>query len=247
MLKVIILEDENKAACMLQDCIKAVAPDCEIVGVASTLKEGKELILNTDIDLAFFDIELPDGHSFDLLAELPEINFDIIFTTAYSKYAVNAFQYSAIDFVVKPITPESISNAIEKAKKSFYFKQMSEKISNLVENRNRSDEEKRIILQCADSIYYATIKDIVRCQSDNNYTHIVLNNGENILVSKPLIEYEQMLPPFLFFRSHQSHIVNLSYISQIKKRTYQIVLKNGDIIQLATRKKDQLIEAMKRA
>lgn len=245
MLKIIILEDEKKSACMLQDCIKMVAPDCSIEGIATNLKEGYDLILRTNPDLAFFDVELPDGHSFDLLAELPEINFDIIFTTAHSKYAVSAFKYSAIDFIIKPITPDAISDAIEKAKKSIYFKQMSAKINNLVENRKRPDEEKKIILQCADTIHFATINEIVRCQSDNNYTHIILSNSENILVSKPLKEYEQLLPQSLFFRTHQSHIVNLSYISQIKKRTFQIVLKNGDIIQLATRKKDKLIEAMK--
>lgn len=245
MLKVIILEDENKASQMLQDCIKMVAPDCSIEGIAKNLKEGEQIIKDVKPDLAFFDVELPDGHSFDLLARLPEIDFAIIFTTAHGKYAVNAFKYSAIDFIVKPITPNAIKDAIGKAKESFYIKQMREKINNLIENRNRKEEEKKIFLQCADSIYFVAINEVVRCQSDNNYTNVFLDNGDKILITKTIKEFELMLPQSLFFRSHQSHIVNVSYINQIKKKTYQIILKNGDAIQLATRKKEELLKIMK--
>lgn len=245
MLKVIIIEDENKASQMLQDCIKLVAPDCSVEGIATNLKDGKKLIETIKPDLAFLDVELPDGHSFDLLAELQKIDFGIIFTTAHGKYAVNAFKYSAIDFVIKPITPDAIKNAIEKANESLYVKQMSEKINNLVANRNRDEKEKKILLQCADTIYFATISEIVHCQSDNNYTNVFLNNGDKILISKTIKEFEQLLPNTQFFRTHQSHIVNLSYINQIKKRTYQIILKNGDTIQLATRKKEELLNVMK--
>ena len=245
MLKVIIVEDEKWAANMLRDSIKMVAPDCQIEGIASNLKDTKELIDKVKPDLAFFDIELPDGHSFDFLATLQKINFAIIFTTAHSKYAVTAFQYSAIDFIVKPITPDLVDVAIQKAKESISQKQMDKKIENFIENQDRPEEEKKIILECADTIHFAMFKEIVHCQSDNNYTNIYLVNGEKIFVSKTLKEFEQLLPSSMFYRVHQSHIVNFSFIKQIKKRTFRIILNNGDSVKLATRKKDALLKIMK--
>ncbi len=245
MLKTIIIEDEANEARMLQDCIQLVASECDVLGVATTLTEAKFLINKTNPDLAFFDVELPDGKSIDMLADMKEINFGIIFTTAHSRYAINAFQLSAIDFVIKPITPKLITYAIEKAKKAIYFKEMQEKINNLIYNNTHPDDEKKIVLQCADSIYYVNVKDIVHCKADNNYTLFVLNNGSSIMVSKTIKEFEHLLPASIFFRTHQSHIVNLNYISQIKKKSLEIHLKNNDIVHLATRKKDQLMDILK--
>lgn len=245
MLKIIILEDENKAACMLQDCIKLVAPDCKIEGIASNLSECKTLIRDVKPDLAFFDVELPDGHSFDLLTELSEINFSIIFTTAHSKYAVSAFRFSAIDYVIKPITPDAISEAISKAKEAIYFKQMRDKIDNLLLNTKLNDDEKKIVLHCSDTIHFISLKEIIRCNADNNYTFVYLTNGTHILASKTIKDFEQMLPESMFFRCHQSHIVNISFISQVKKKTFEVILANGDKVQLATRKKEALLAVMK--
>ncbi|HOO85200.1 MAG TPA: LytTR family DNA-binding domain-containing protein [Prolixibacteraceae bacterium] len=245
MLHIAIIEDEEKTAEILIKYIKNISPDYEICGIADTISSGIELIMNNKPDIVFFDVELKDGLSFEILKKLPEINFQIIFTTAHSQYAINAFEYSALDYIIKPTNPESITKALLKAEKKINNETLREKINILINNLNTHPEHQKIALQTADSNYYICIDEILRCEAENNYCNFILENGEKILVSKPLKIYEQQLPASVFFRVHQSHLINLHKIRQVKKRTCKILMCNGESIPLSARRKDALLEKLK--
>ncbi|MBN1927569.1 MAG: response regulator transcription factor [Prolixibacteraceae bacterium] len=244
MYKVVIIEDDPELALTLENILKKEAPLFEVLGTAPSVKEGERLIKEVEPDIAFCDVELEDGLSFDLLEKLPEINFEIVFVTAYSKYAVQAFHYSAIDFVVKPIDPDDIRRVSEKIVKSLSDKSIQERIKNLLYNNKANEQDQRIMLQTASSVYYVPLKEVVRCESDVNYTSFLLSDGRSVLVSKTMGEFEKILPSF-FFRAHRSHLVNLHFVVEVKKRQGLAVLSNNEKIEISVRKKDAFLQAMK--
>ncbi|HPR31852.1 MAG TPA: LytTR family DNA-binding domain-containing protein [Prolixibacteraceae bacterium] len=244
MYKVVIIEDDRELAHSLEKIIRAEAPFFEVKGVAPSISEGEKLIRQVQPDVAFFDVELEDGLSFDLLEKLPEVNFEIIFVTAYSHYALNAFRYSAIDFVVKPVDPDDIRRVSEKAVDSLVKKDIQERINNLIFNTKAETMNQRLLLQTAGSLYFIPLNDIVRCESDINYTTFVLASGKTIVVSKSIGEFEKMLPP-CFFRVHRSHLINLKYVIEVKKRSGVALLSNKEKIEISVRKKDAFLQAMK--
>lgn len=246
MLKIAIIEDEPKMAEALTKCIKVVSLDCNIVAYADSIETGLKLFSTYKIDCAFMDVELKDGLSFEILKQLPKIDFHIIFVTAYSHFAVTAFNYSALDYIVKPADVSAISRALERVKAKQQQSHSNHNIEVLLENLNTGKQNQKIILQTAESTYFVKLNDIVRCESDNNYCNFILTNGEKIMVSKSLKDYENILPKEVFFRTHQSHLININYIHRIKKRTFKVILNNGEITPLAVRRKDELLDLMKK-
>jgi two-component system, LytTR family, response regulator len=244
MYKVIIIEDDFELAQTLAKIISIEAPLFELVGIAGSILEGEKLIADVNPDVAFFDVELKDGLSFELLEKIQKIDFEIIFVTAYSQYAINAFHYSAIDFVLKPVDPDDIRRASERAVESISKKNIDERIKNMLFNRNQEPVEHRIILQTAGSVHFVRVKDIIRCESDVNYTTFYLSDGKSIMVSKTMGEFERLLPPF-FFRAHRSHLINLNYVVEVKKRSGIAILSNKEKIEISFRKKDAFLQALK--
>lgn len=244
MYKVVIIEDDRELAQTLESIIKTEAPFLEVKGIAPSISLGQKLIAEVNPDIAFCDVELEDGLSFDLLEKLPAINFEIIFVTAFSKYAVNAFRYSAIDFIVKPVDPDDIRRVSEKAIKSLSEKNIQERINNLLYNNKASELNQRIMLQTAGSVYFVPLNEVVRCESDINYTQFILKDGRSILVSKTIGEYEKIMPSN-FFRAHRSHLLNLHYVTEVKKRKGVAILSNKEKIEISVRKKDAFLQAMK--
>jgi two-component system LytT family response regulator len=244
MYKVVIIEDDAELAQTLAKVLAVEAPFFELKGIAPSIEAGEKLILDVNPDVAFFDVELADGLSFDLLERLPSIGFEIIFVTAFSHYAINAFQYSAVDFVVKPIDPDDIRRASEKAIESLSKKNIEERIKNLLFNRNQDQKEQRIVLQTAGSMHVVKVNDIIRCESDINYTTFYINGGKTIVVSKTMGEFERILPP-CFFRAHRSHLINLNYVVEVKKRSGIAILENNEKIEVSFRKKEAFLQALK--
>jgi two-component system LytT family response regulator len=244
MYKSIIIEDDIELAQTLAKIISVEAPSFELMGIAGSIAEGEKLIAEVKPDVAFFDVELKDGLSFELLEKLPKIDFEIVFVTAYSHYAINAFQYSAIDFVVKPIDPDDIRRASERALESLSKKNIDERIKNLLFNRSNENSEQRIVLQTAGSVHVVKVKDIIRCESDINYTTFYLSDGKSIVVSKTMGEFERILPPY-FFRAHRSNLINLNYVVEVKKRSGIAILSNNEKIEISSRKKDAFFQALK--
>jgi two-component system, LytTR family, response regulator len=244
MYKVIIIEDDIELAQTLAKVISNEAPFFELKGMAASIAEGEKLIAEVNPEVAFLDVELKDGLSFELLEKLPSINFEIIFVTAFSHYAINAFHYSAIDFVLKPIDPDDIRRASERAVESLSKKNIDERIQNLLFNRNKEPADHRIILQTAGSAHFVRVKDIIRCESDVNYTTFYLCDGKSIMVSKTMGEFERLLPS-CFFRAHRSHLINLNYVVEVKKRSGIAILSNKEKIEISFRKKDAFLKALK--
>ncbi len=245
MIKVVIIEDDKSLAATLMKILSEVAPQCKVMGIAPSVKEAKQLIDDVKPDIAFFDVELEDGLSFDLLEQLTDINFEIIFVTAYSSYAFNAFKYSAIDFIVKPVDPDDISRAVSRAVKSLSKNDISKRIDIFLQNKKEEQViNQRITLRTSASTHYVQIKDIIRCESDINYTTFHLVDGKKIVVSKTMGEFEKMLPE-IFFRVHRSHLVNLGFIVEVQKRSNTVFLSNKEKVPVSIRKKEGLLSALK--
>ena len=243
MIKAVIIEDEPVFAEMVKSFLSEFYPDIEIKGYAQSVEESIKLIASTQPDIAFCDIELKDGTTIDLLRKLNNINFQIIFITAHNQFAIQAFKFSAVDYLLKPIEEIEFRDAVDRAIERINQKQMQH-IRLMLENLDRNNENKRIVLRTLEQIHIVNIKDIVRCQADNTYTTFYLTNGENILVSKGLKEYEELLCENGFFKIHQSHIINLQFLRKIDKSSEEVVLSDKTRLPLSQRRKQDLLQIL---
>lgn len=243
MIKAVIIEDEPVFADMVKTLLSDCYPNIQLSGYAQTIEDGVKLLSAVQPDIAFCDIELKDGTSFEILKKLNIIPFQLIFITAHNKFAVQAFKFSAIDYLLKPIDETEFCNAVDKAIERVNQKQMQH-IRLMLENLDRNNENKRIVLRTLDQIHIVNIKDIVRCQADNTYTTFYLTNSENILVSKGLKEYEELLCENGFFKIHQSHIINLQFLRKIDKSSEEVVLSDKTRLPLSQRRKQDLLQIL---
>lgn len=243
MLRAVVIDDIQSIREDNIATIKANCPSISIVGAADSVASGVELINRLSPDLVFLDVEMPDGTGFDLLQRLTPISFKVIFITGYETFAIKAFRFSAIDYLLKPLNPEELSDAVKKAEESISKDVFDMKLHNLFANMERSREDQKLILKTADKIYSVNIRDIVHCQSDKNYTTFYFINAPKLVVSVTLKEYETLLAPYDFFRTHQSHLVNMKYFDHFIKSDggNTIVLKDKTSVPLSIRKKDEFM------
>src|SRR5690606_1519230 len=241
MAKIIIIDDEKHCVNVLDKLIKKVHPDYEIAGAFSNPVEGLEYIRNHPPDLLFLDIEMPVLNGFALLDRILPIDFDIIFTTAYDRYAIRAFQYSAINYLLKPITEKSIVQALsrwEKRRKKTVPEQWELLQNNL---RNEAEAVSRIALPTGAGYHIVEIKDIVRCESDNNYTSFFLDDENKLLICRTLKEIEEMLGDYGFLRVHQSHLINPKFVKGILKQDGgTVMMKDGKEIPVSRQKRKEM-------
>lgn len=245
-MKVVIVEDNPAAKAMLESLLATMYPNLTIVGIGDTLAKGQQLIQTKKPDLVFLDVELPDGTSFELLQRLDAIDFKIIFTTAHEKYALQAIKYSALDYLLKPIDVEELVLAMEKVQEDAAKETVGLKIQTLLKNLQQGEAKrpKRIILKDKYGIQIVNVDNIIHLEAMGNYTKFfVKDKAHPIINSKILKEYVKLLPETTFFRCHQSHLVNLNYLSRYDKREGDILcLENGSKVPLATRKRDALLK-----
>ena len=239
-MKVIIIDDEARARNLLTELIKEYAPQLEVVTTADDVPNGVKAIHKYRPDLVFLDVEMPQYSGFQLLDFFEEVNFEIIFTTAYQEYALQAFQVSAIDYLLKPIQIDLLLRAIEKAQK-INPAQNTERFQTL--KANIAEEYiKRIALPVAGGLTFVEIDDIIYMQADGAYTHIVLKNKQKILVSKNIKSFEEMLTQPCFFRPHRSYIINLNHVRQFMKQDGGcIVMDDGETISISKEKREELL------
>lgn len=245
-VRALIIDDESSVRDTTRTLLRIYCPEVEVLAEGHSVNEGIELIKFHQPELVFLDIEMQDGTGFDLLNHFPVKNFSFIFITAHDSYALKAFKFSAIDYILKPIDPDDLEKAIKKVSLSIGSPSNDLKIKTLLENQGGNQKHKKIILSDAESIYLVSTADIIRCESEGNYTRFHLDDKRQLLISTTLKEYEQLFANLPFFRPHQSHLVNLDHLSKYdKKEGGMIVMKDGSIVPVSVRKKDGLLSLLK--
>lgn len=244
-LTAILVEDQSAALEMLQNDIKKNHKEIDIIGSAKSVVEASKLLSKQQPDILFLDIMLGDGTGFDILEIYPNLTSKIIFITASDEFAIKAFKFAAIDYVLKPYSNDDLANAIEKAKNQ--IQPDKEQLSVLQQTINQPNKKpQKISLHTSDKIIVVNLDNIVHCKSDNNYTEFFMQNEQKILVSKTLKYFADMLKEYQFLRVHQSHLVNLQYVKEfIKSDGGYIVLTNKKTIPVSVRKRSEVIEAIK--
>lgn len=235
-MRAVIIDDMPAARIALKEDLRSYCPEVTLVGEAEGVVSGAKLIKELEPDLVFLDVQMPDGSGFDLLEILPTADFKVIFTTASDAFALKAFKFSAIDYLLKPIDPDDLKEAIQRAKtQSSTF----ERLSLLKENMQGS---KKIALNTLEKIQIVKIDAILRCESSVNYTTFYFEDGTKLLVTKTLKEFDKLLSDYTFLRVHQSHLVNTEFIKEFLKSNGELVMKDGTKVPVSTRKKAVVME-----
>jgi len=227
--------------------LNGFCPQVKIVGEASSVETGYSLINELKPEVVFLDIQMPDGSGFDLLKKFPSIDFKFIIITAYQEFAVKAFKFSAIDYLLKPMDPTDLINAVERLKETLHDEEINQKFQTFIENTQSSTgNPSKIILKTFDSVMVVETNRIVRCESQNNYTFFYFSDNTKLLVSKTLKEYEELLSSSGFLRTHQSHLVNLNFVKNYKRYPEShINLTDGTKIPVAIRKRELIEDILK--
>jgi two-component system LytT family response regulator len=242
-VKAIVVDDEDKARKSLISLIQIVDNSIDVIAEASNIETAYTAILNHDPDLVFLDIEMPSGTAFDLLNKFEKIDFDIVFVTAFDDYAIKAFKFSAFDYLLKPVDLDELTSTISKYKSSQNVDNHP-RFDMLLQMINKNSQSKLAIPE-ADGISVVDIDDIIRCTSSGNYTTIHLINNQEILSSKTLGEYDDILIAHDFFRIHRSHLINMKFIHKyIKSDGGYILMKDKSELEISRRKKVDFIDKL---
>lgn len=244
MIRCIIVEDEPKSRDTLRGLLSRFCTDVMICAEAPGVVSGVEAIRQHKPDLVFLDIEMPDGSGFKLLERLHPVDFDVVFTTAFEQFAIKAIRFAALDYLLKPISPDELVAAVEKVKQSKEKRTNQKNIEVLINNLKPSlTEPKKIVLSTLEKIHVVEVDDIVRCESDNYYTHFYFSNGGHLLISKTLKEVEGLLEGHNFIRPHKSHLVNVRMIRNFSRDDGGfITLKDNTKVPVSRRKREKIIE-----
>lgn len=239
-MRAVIIDDHQEIRSTIRSIIEGSEYPILIEGEAGSVVEGLKLIKSVEPDLIFLDVEMPDGTGFDLLSLLDHENFKVIFVTSHDEFAIKAFRFSAIDYVLKPIDSEELVEAIDKAQK---LHSPATHISTLLNNQKR--QENKLVLSDQKTTYLVETSEVIRCEADGNYTSFYLTENRRIIVSKTIKNYENLLIDHGFFRTHQSHLINLAFFDRYDRTEGGIIyMKNGDPIPLAIRKKESLMTTL---
>lgn len=245
MIKTIIVDDEQHCIDWLKDML-ARQPDVDVITACRSVDEAEKLLKHLTPDVVFLDVQIHDKTGFDLLRRLEQVDFEVIFTTAYEKYAVQAFKFSAVDYLLKPIDEDELKLALEKVSEKLKTKDFSEKMDVLLSNVQHSGRHKKITIPTQDGYLFQDISEIVRCQSEGNYTHIFINGAKQpVLVSKTLKTFEDLLTEHGFFRIHNTHLINMGFISKYTKgKGGYVTLKDHTVLEVSTRRRDEFLKMM---
>ena len=243
MLKCIIVDDELKSRESLKSILLTFCEDVEVSALCQDIVEGLKAIDEHQPDIVFLDIQMKQETGFDLLTKVSKINFDIIFTTAHSEYAIKAIRFSAIDYLLKPIDIQDLQNAVENVRKKKNG-DMSDRLQQLLQNlKGTSDENHKLALPTSVGLTFIKIVDILYCRASGNYTDIYMKDGKKHLVSRLLKEYDELLCEHNFYRIHHSSLINLNFVQNyIKGDGGSVVMVDNITLDVSRRKKDIFLE-----
>jgi len=243
MYRAIIIDDIENSRLTLAHDLFMYCPQIKVIGEADSVKSGLEIIHEKKPDVLFLDIQLSDGLGFEILEKLGNFDFRIIFTTALDSYGIKAIKFSALDYLLKPIDPDELVEAVRKLDKNSKNENIRENINLLLDSmKDIPLANKRIALNSADKVNLVYIKDIIRCESQGSYTIFYLNNKEQIVVTRNLKEYENLLEEYSFVRVHHSHLINFNYLKEyLKKDGGYAVMTDNSHVPVSFRKRDNLL------
>jgi two-component system LytT family response regulator len=246
MTKVLIIDDENRTRDLISKMIQSFDFNLQVFSLGENVQTAIQAIEKVQPDIVFLDIQMPDGTGFDVLKSLKDKKFEVIFITAHEEYAITAIKFSALDYLLKPVDPEELRNAIEKALKTIEIKEQESQFEAL-QNNILPNSKKRLVLKTHESVFVVELEQIIRCEADKNYTTFFLTSGKKIVVSKTLKEYEILLSAYNFLRVQQSHLINLDFIERYDKANGGIVvMKDGAEVPLSHAKREQFFNLLDR-
>jgi two-component system, LytTR family, response regulator len=243
MIKALIIEDEPKNVRILRALLEENCPQVQVIGEAHDVEGGYASICELKPQVVFLDIEMPQGNAFDLLDKFTQIDFELIFVTAFDEYALRALKYSALDYLLKPVNVDELVTAVNRAARMLDMKNIQQRIGVLLSNlKQKEPDMKKMAINSAEGMFFVEVEQIVRCEAKGSYTEIYMLGGEKHLVSKGIQEYEKLLPETHFFRIHHSHIINLNLIRKYQKgRGGFVVMQDGTTVEVASRRKDAFL------
>ncbi|HEX7905099.1 MAG TPA: LytTR family DNA-binding domain-containing protein [Chitinophagaceae bacterium] len=245
MINALIIDDEPRNIDVLNKLVSDFCEGILITGIALSVDEAIRLIREKKPDLVFLDIEMPGKNAFDLIDLLSPVSFEIIFVTAFEQYAIKAFRYSAIDYILKPVNIKELREALERARQRLQEKSINNRLENFYAIIKKKDI--KIAIQLNDGYCFHNYTDIIYCSADGAYTHIYLSNGNKIISSNSLKHFTELLPEEIFCRIHNSHLINLDYaVKYSGNRSGIIEMSNGLILEVSQRKKDELLNRFKK-
>ena len=246
MIRTVLIDDETDSIKILQKLLGSYCPQVEVVGTAEGVETATMLIHATRPDLVFLDIEMMQGNAFDLLNRLQPINFQVIFVTAFDNYAVRAFRYSAVDYLLKPLDINRLVAAVEKVSGKFEKENVLAQMKMLLENLGSiSVSDQKIAIPTLTGLSFVALGDIIRLEAKGGYTTICMVDKQHILATRTIKDYEDILPPNIFYRIHNSHIINLQKIKKYQKgRGGSVVMEDNSNIEVAIRRRDEFISRL---
>jgi two-component system LytT family response regulator len=244
MLRAILVDDERNALELLKLQLETVCPEVLIQCLCESGAEAVEAIGSIQPDLVFMDIEMPVMNGFDVLRKTEGVGYDVVFTTAYDQFALQAFRFAAIDYLLKPIDMEELKQAVVKVKQRRSASTMEDRFAKLLDYVDKSSPSlRKVALPIGDALHLVGVDEIIRCESDSNYTHVFLKNGKKVTVTKTLKDIEESLQGDPFYRIHQSHLVNTAHVVKVVKGDGgYVVMSDGSQLSVSRAKKDGFFE-----
>ncbi|WMX14682.1 MULTISPECIES: LytTR family DNA-binding domain-containing protein [unclassified Aureispira] len=242
-IRAIIIEDEPQAREMLTTLLEDYCQDVHIIGTASNVQDGVAAIKKLVPDLIFLDIEMPNEKGLELFKYFPKVDFDVIFTTAYDQYAINALRLSALDYLLKPIDLKDLRTALNAFREKKHQTYINQALRYQFAAEQQSSQSKRIILPNGEGYIFIDVEDIMYCQAEKSYTSFIMKDGNKHWVSKTIKEYSDLLEGFGFLRVHRSSLINPKFVTKlIKTRPSSVIMKDGESITISKNRRDELLE-----
>lgn len=246
MIRTVLIDDETDSVRVLQKLLETYCPQVEVVGTAEGVETGLAIIQEMRPDLLFLDIEMTRGNAFDLLNQLRPLTFQVIFVTAFDNYAIRAFKYSAVDYLLKPVDIDELVNAITRVAERSKQRNIVDQMQLFLDNMGTySLGQQKMAVPTLDGLIFINLREVVRLEAKSNYTQINLENGEALMATRTIKDYEDILPETLFCRIHNSHIINLQKIEKYHKgRGGYVVLEDGSEIEVAIRRRQEFLRRL---
>nr|NQU89748.1 response regulator transcription factor [Bacteroidota bacterium] len=242
-MKAIIIDDEENSRNTLRNFLNKYCDEVHILDEADGVESGLKAIKKHEPDVVFLDVEMKDGTGFDLLSLLKPVSFGVIFITAFDQYAVRAFNFSAVDYLLKPLDPARLAEAVNKLKIDRGIGILQKKLEVLLENKTTPV---KLAIPAVDGLAMLRVSSVMRCESEGNYTRFYLTSGETHLATKTLKEYDELLSGLNFFRIHKSHLINLEYVLRyVKGEGGTIIMEDRTQLEVARRRKEGLLQVLK--